>query len=333
MGKTLPDREMIVRYLLGEINDAEQLDMVEQYFENEELYNELLEVEARLLDEYASDRLEPDKKKRFAAYLNRLPDGKEKLAFANSLKQIVDEEVAPTNPDVVKRSTRPSGMVSAEAPPAFWQMVVAFLRRRASSVSVAVCLLAAVLGLVWLSINQGQISEHSQRLQEQLAQREAQDRELRAKLSEMERDLQDTRDRIDKLSGELNQERLKSEQQAQEIARLREQPSPFEVWTLTASRRVGGPPDEMTLRRGRKYVRIEVPIGAGEPQGSYSAVLQTTEAQQILEQRGLRAISGSRGKVVVWRVDADRFTGSVYKLTLVAPDGVTFEYYFRVTKR
>ena len=333
MGKTPPDREMMVRYLLGEINDPEQLDMVEQYFADEELYNELLEVEARLLDEYANDRLEPDKKKRFAAYLNRLPDGKEKLAFAHSLKQIIAEEVAPANHGAIERSTRPSGMVSAEALPAFWQMIIALLQRPALSVSAAVCLLVAVLGLVWLIYNQGQISDHNQRLQEQLAQREAQDRERRARLSEMERDLQDSRDRIDKLSGELDQERLKSEEQAQEIARLLEQPSPFEVWTLTASRKGIGPSDTMTLHRGRKYVRIEVPIGAGEPLGSYSAVLQTTEGQQILEQRGLRVISGSRGKAVVLRVDAGRFTGSVYQLTLIAPDAVAFEYFFNVTKR
>jgi hypothetical protein len=86
-----PETEnLISRYLLGELPDAECEAFEVRYFAESGLFDEITAVEAHLVDDYARGRLEPPVRKRFEQHYLNHPRRRERAAFAEALTATID---------------------------------------------------------------------------------------------------------------------------------------------------------------------------------------------------------------------------------------------------
>lgn len=335
MKQTVPDRSRLARYLMGELEEPE-MEMVESYFEDQELFEELLEVEDELIEKFVCGKLSPSERKRFAGYLDRLPDGRERLKLAAALIEVADQEQedASTNPS--QADPAPLKPANVERVSLVESLLGLIKRQRpVFQFALAAVFVIAAGGALWLFIQNRQLSSINSQLREQLAEREQEQTALREKTGQLQQQAEATGTRLDQSEAELEQERQRRDEQAQEIASLRGLPSPVDEWALSPPemRDALGAADTVVLRRGAKLVSIILPIKRGDQSGSYSAVLQTTEGDRVDERQRLPIISRKGGKAAVFRIDANKLDATGYKLTLIDPQGLAHDYYFNVTKR
>lgn len=86
------DRAVLIKYLLGDLSEKKELEVAERYFEDDDLFEELLDVEDELLDKYARRKLTTKEQAGFKEYLDRLPDGRQKLEFAKFLMRVIADQ-------------------------------------------------------------------------------------------------------------------------------------------------------------------------------------------------------------------------------------------------
>jgi len=82
-------REIIRRYILGDLTEAARAELAERYFMDEELFDEVLDVESELLDQFVRGELSADERKKFNDYLTLLPDRATRLAGAFVLRSLI----------------------------------------------------------------------------------------------------------------------------------------------------------------------------------------------------------------------------------------------------
>ena len=326
LDKELNERELLVKYLLGELSEAERSGIAERYFEDDDCFNELLDVENELLDRYVCESLTRKERDAFRRYLERLPDGREKEAVARSLIRLADgdnesarkilNEHAP-----VAGSWPQSPRNSTSKPRAMLQY------------TVAASLVLMVLGLTFLFFQIRRLSNAND--------------QLRVRISglESEKDLLEQRahgshpdagsEHVRELEEQLRLEQQANEAHAQRLASLQPGKPVVASWMLTSAFRSASTPDSVTLPKSAKIVSINIPIESNEQVSTYRAIIQTTTGGQRLELAGLRADKPRRS--VSLKLPADYFAETAYKLTLVGTDKDAPEpardYYFKVNRR
>src|SRR3989442_8446763 len=88
----IPDRDVLIRYLLGGLSSYERSEVARHYFEADDLFDELLDVENYLFDQYVRGSLNEPERAAFERYLKSLPDGQQKLAVSIALMEMTNEE-------------------------------------------------------------------------------------------------------------------------------------------------------------------------------------------------------------------------------------------------
>ena len=88
-------RNTLREYLIGSLDEAERERLEESLLSSDDLYDELLIAEDELVDDYVQDRLKPDEVEKLRAYLDRLPEGRKKVAFARALRLRAEAGGAP----------------------------------------------------------------------------------------------------------------------------------------------------------------------------------------------------------------------------------------------
>jgi len=78
------DRSMI-RYLLGQLPDAERDELEDRYFSDDEVHEQLLAVEEELIDAYVHEALTPEDKACFESRFLTSPERRQKIEFARAL--------------------------------------------------------------------------------------------------------------------------------------------------------------------------------------------------------------------------------------------------------
>jgi hypothetical protein len=82
--KTSPDG-FLIRYLLGELAEEEQVQLEEQFFADEEIYQQLLAVEDELKYEYAQGGLTPQRRQSFEKRFLATDADRQKVALAGAI--------------------------------------------------------------------------------------------------------------------------------------------------------------------------------------------------------------------------------------------------------
>jgi|GEM_PF-3357127 len=317
------------RYLLGQLNEQERDELAEEYFTNEELFDELLEIENELFDQCARDELSPAEKKQFAGYVRSLPDGEYKLATAQALLNTANVQTSiaeEKKPDVESVS--------------WWQSLQAFLSGKylVSQYALGGALLIAVAFMIYFYAKQKDVNRVNEQLlaQRSQAEREKEILEQQAQTSQQKNDAQQTR--IQQLEEELEEAKKKQSEAGKDKPQDKEPSTISSIIALflTPALRSGGTPDILHLKPETRTVSLTARIESREQIMRYRATLQRIDegVKQILTKDNLKPYGKPQKQQVTLSISAKQLPSGNYKLTLQgrAADGIEIaqDYYFNV---
>src|ERR1051325_4190989 len=152
------DEQLMVQYLLGELPEAEQLRLEEQYFTDDEAYQQLLALEDELRYDYAQGALAPLQRERFEKRFLTFPAERQRVELAGAIMHKVAE--------ARERAVRESELATQEAKP-WWTSWLAFFsfQHPALQFSLAAAGLVVLLGGAWLIYETLQLRTQLDRLQ------------------------------------------------------------------------------------------------------------------------------------------------------------------------
>jgi hypothetical protein len=319
-----PDRETLIAYFLRELSEERRSEIAGRYFEDDDFFFELLDVENELIEKYVRGSLNKREHEGFKHYLARLPDGRLKEATAGALLQFADAEKAKSQ-QILNEFARSRFSL--------WEKLRNSLpKRRPMLQYIAAASLVALAIALLLSFSKiKRLRNHNDQLRAEIAslEREKESHERNAENSQSESK------RVRQVEEQLKLEQQANEAQAQRLATLQPTTPVIASWTLTAAFRSATAPDEVTLPRSARFVSVTIPIDGEEQIQIYRAIIQTTTGEDLREQKGLRA--NKAGNSVTLKLPSDYFKETSYKLTLVGKDKDAVElardYYFTVRRR
>jgi hypothetical protein len=298
---------IMTRYLLGELSEPERAALEQEYFSDPQLFDQLVQTENDLIDDYVRGRLSSPLRERFEQCCVTDPKRRVRLRFAEALATRLDAIEESSSAAAVA----PRPVHDALARHSLWAQMIARLRnaRPMPAFATALVVLFVAAG-VWYFIN-------TTRLRREL--REAEDARVRAEQRELalRQGIDSERTRSEQLASELG--RLQSEQQnARPNQTPPNQPLPaFASLILTVGGARGahtGPPATLVIPTRTMTVRIQLNLTDND-YPSYAAVLQTADGEQLFKREGLQSRSQARPHLVVI-VPANRFANGDYILTL-----------------
>jgi cell division protein FtsB len=307
--------ELMRRYLLGALPEAEQLRLEERFFADSETLEQIWAVENELIDAYVRDQLTGAERAQFERHYLAAPDHRERVAFARELLHVADETGAAEAANVIARA----------APPAesFWTKLLASLRAPQFALGAAAAAVLLLLAGGWWFIN------------ERARWREQAQAELRA--AEQQRLEQEK---------QLAQQRARTEALNAELERLRQQPSPVaptpapraSVFSFLLLPTIRGGEQQPTLKipPGTDQVRFQMKLERND-YPRYQVSLRPVDGGATVELPRVNVVSRRAGALVSVNLPAAKLTRGDYILTLTGVDssGATEQvnrYFFRVSK-
>ncbi len=132
------DSEELKRYLFFETGETERGRLEERFFDDDELFYELLDLENDLTDRYARNELGENDQRRFESSLAKSPERRAKLANAETLQTFIKEE-----------TNLVATVKFEEESPNFWERTASFFGLNAAKFQYAT---AALLFLLLVGI-------------------------------------------------------------------------------------------------------------------------------------------------------------------------------------
>lgn len=114
MERRAENKKLLLRYLMGEISDAEQNRLEACYLSDEDLFEDLLLAEDELLDGYARDEFSEHERKRIEKHFLRSHARREKVLFIRTLMRYSASHPLCAQPESVplKRLSWWRGLIS-----------------------------------------------------------------------------------------------------------------------------------------------------------------------------------------------------------------------------
>lgn len=138
MSRNAVKTDMLTRFLLGDLPEDERARVEDSFLGDGELFEQLLDAENDLVDDYVADRLGAGERERFERNYLPLPEHREKVAAAKFLRR---QREAKTN------------LVDVSAGTSFLQSIKAFFGAwHLAPTAVAFALLLLLVGSVWLAL-------------------------------------------------------------------------------------------------------------------------------------------------------------------------------------
>jgi hypothetical protein len=320
---SLNQHSLLRSYLLGNLSQDESLALTEKCFEDEVLFDELLEVENELLDEYVSERLTFDERKKFEGYLSKQPDGKAKLATAYILRKSALEKFS--TPKVLLK-TEPSLLHT------MWQTISdLFLGKKFFfQYGLATLALVLVFGSLYLLYIKNWRQSNDNRLQAghtQPGQPEPSPEPVQP----------NTNNGDSKNKNETVEPSPKPKPSSSPQKSPQQSTTSFATLILTPALRGGATTDTLKISKDTKFARLQMKVDSDEMVANYKAVLQTTDGNIILTQEKLKPGFSKGGRFVVLQLNTSQLNEESYKLTLIGrtTSGIEIpqEFRFNVVKK
>lgn len=306
------DNEILVRYLLGELSEAELERVENYYFSDGEVFEQLLIVEDEIIDAYVRGELSIEEGERFAEYFLQSPERREKIAFAEAWQAFIAKQHQtnhPHQPDQQPQS-------------AFKQK--SFLIPLAASVILAV-------GAALLLIDRMSLKGDLDRAQSQIARLEERQRSLEDRIGEQA-------SHSEELSRILEEERIRQNNTSTDQS-LGEQISPATVvFALSASgSRGGGESKPLIINSETKQVQLRASFSSYD-YTRFSAVLKTLDGAETHRWSDLKPRLRQSTGTIVLALPADKLSDGYYTLivsgaTSSRAEEVVEEYAVRVVRR
>ena len=328
------DEGFIVRYLLGDLSEQEQVGVEDRAFSDADYLQNILAVEADLIDEYVRGGLDQNERRQFETRFLASSERRQKVDFAKALARVTGESVA------TETVRRPALTVT---PDKWRHSFIASLRGASLAVrfSFAAASVVFVIGIALLVAQ-------TVKLRGEIKQLQAERRERQQNQQTLEQQFADERARNQELAAAFQreqQQRERNEEVIHELERGRDdsenkpsQPTVLSFVLLPGVSRSGGAPPKLTVPLAARFVRLQIGIEPGDEYKSFGVELLTQGGQHLWSQKNLSARSGRAGRVVVLNLPAGLLGAGQYELALkgVTEEGKTEDvgfYYFEVLKK
>jgi len=320
--EALLSEQKIVRYLLGELSEEEQVEIEDLAFENQKVLQEIVAVEQDLIDNFISGDIPEAQRYAFASHFFASEERRKKLAFARALATVVNQRPAPD--------------IDVATVPSWRTKLAAFFSSPIAAYSFGVASLLLFFVGSWLVVDRIRLRSEIAQLRTAQESQTAQNRQL-------EKDLADERLR--------NQELMANRGTPPSLAPTPEiQPeSPPKPTTPTSpvvvalsllpgiSRGSNSVP-QLAIAHDVSLVSLKIGIDPQENYRRYRVELRTENGRQVLAQGNLLARVGARGRSIPLSVPASALGNGRYELTLkgITESGTSEDvgfYYFDVVKK
>lgn len=305
MAKDPVSDDLMMRYLLGDVSDQEQVRLEEHYFGDDGVFEQMSALEDELIDDYVRGELGEPQRKQFELHFLNSAERRRKLAFAEAFTRYLSK--APVVAPAAKPETwreRITEWLGLRGAPARWAFAATFA--------------AVLLGGLWLV-------QENWRLRTQLRQMQAKQTELRQ--------------REEQLSRQLAQLQLPPIEGAPVPDGARSQPRSLPIVALTlvpGVLRSSAEQKTLIIPPGPHLVRLQLDLDK-QTYDSYLASLETAEGIRVWSKEGLETMPERGGSTVVLKLPSSLLNNKDYILKLrgVRSGGVADEiaaYGFRVVK-
>ena len=336
------DSETLKRYLFYEASDAERGQIESRFFDDDQLFYELLDLENDLTDRYSRNELDESDKKRYAASLEKSPERRVKLANADALQSFIKEEFALNAP-----------LIDAEKSSNFREKFNAFFGLKTANFQYATAALLFLLlaGIGFLIYERQRDAQELARLREsenqrtaQIEQQEAALREQLKTIEERERNLQielgGERGQTEILTEQLEREQAEKTRLTRELEALKKQKNlpvqPFAPTMATVilapigGKGIGG--DEVKVIRlssNAANVSVTLQIPKESTAATFSVRLNSAPLAGNLKPRSTK----SGGKYITVNLSAKSLSFEKENLlTATGDDGSRYNFALRVQK-
>jgi len=288
-------KQTLIKYLLGELPELEQTSLEQKYFADPQLFDQLVEAENDLADQYARGELSAETRRRFEQHYLTHPARRERVRFADLLTARLDRAAALPSTAVPAESWRRRLLSALQGPKLVWAF------------SVALVLLIAVV--VWFAIQ-------TRRLHQELAAKEAEQLASGQRQHELQQQLAGERSRAEELASAVD--RMRSGGGASQSSAP---PTPAAalvaslVLNLTGVRGTqSSPPPRLVIEPDTVQARIQLNLSDNDYQ-KYSVAIQSADGKQIFKREGLRS-SGKTRTSLSLVVPTNKLSSGDYILTL-----------------
>ncbi len=324
MAADLNNEKLITRYLLGDLPEAQQIEIEDRAFADKEYLALVTAVENDVIDEYVRRELSETDRRKFESRFLASAERRKRVEFAKALARV---------PVAVERT-----VVSQPAQWTWRDSLYAFFVGLNPALKFAVVggALFFVMGGVWM------LGE-TMRLRNQLTQLQAQNQ---SRQNELQQRVEAEHRRNEELNAQLSQEKQQREQSDESLRQLSETgdettPAPRPVIAslllLPGLARGGSEKSSLKLADDTRLVRLQIGIDPDEPYKTFAVDLRTSAGRQVWTRENLSARTRGRARAVTLTLPASALKPGDYELRLSAhSEGGASEdigfYYFSVRK-
>jgi len=324
LGTTPLNEDMIVRYLLGELPEEQQVEIEDRAFQDRETEEAILAAESDLIDEYVRGEIPAAQRNRFESHFLASEQRRRKVEFARALAAVADHESEASAPVVAARQP-----VSERRP--WW----AFFGNLSpvGQLALAGAMLLLVFGVGWSIRDQLQ-------LRSQLRQLRAQQQSQEERRKSLEEQITAERTHNGELAEQLEQ--LRQEEAARALQQKEpELPGPSSILSLIlmpgVSRGGSGDVPKVTVSPDVKAVRLQIGIDPRDDYPHYAVTISGPGGARVLAQSNLVARPTRGGKAIGVNLPAKQLGPGRHEVSLKGNNGSTDEdlgfYYFEVRKQ
>ncbi len=325
MKQKTQDHRIIVRYLLRELAEKEQVRLEEQYFTDDGWFEQLLAVEEELIDDYVQGQLSRRERERFEKYFLTTPQRRQRVEFAKALIHYVSEE---------QKESASASVAPSPKPDPWWRSMLNFLVTPYPILqpAFATAVVVMMLGGAWLFVQ-------TMHLRDQLAQFQMERTEGLERKRGLQPEPNDQAEQIRELAEKLENEKRQREQLEQKLAKAQPTQPAVVSFALGAGalRDIEGA-KRLVIPRAAEVVQLQPDFDDEGEYKSYRAAIKTAEGEEVWSRAELQARTTDAGKTVLLNVPALVFGENDYILTLIGVTSakeieVVENYHFNVVKR
>jgi len=209
MKQRADSEKLMIRYLLGDVPEDEQIRIEERFFTDDEYFEQLLALEDDLIDDYVNGELTDREREQFEEYFLASPTRRQRVEFAKTFMRA--GSLLPLAEIAMPGEARPE-------PVPWWRNVMVFWR--AQSLPRRFALAASVvlaLGGSWLIVNTMRLRNHVKQLQAERGESQRREQELLQHIAGLSQESE----RVTELSTQLNRERNERRRLGQQVAEQR----------------------------------------------------------------------------------------------------------------
>ena len=328
MNMATNSEKLIARYLLGELPEAQQVEIEDRAFQDKEYLASITAVENDLIDEYVRDEMPDEVRRRFENRFLASAERRKRVDFAKALTKVGAEYALGE-----KSINAPVAISWRDSLEAFFSS----LNPVAKFAMAAIVLLVLVEG-AWL------ITE-TLRLRNRLTTLQAENQSRQNERQTLEQQMELERRRNDELAARLNHEKQQREQSDESLRQLSETqntPAPRPVIAsltlLPGLSRGAGDKPGLVIAPDTRLVRLQIGIDPEEQFKTFAVDLRTVAGRQVWTRENLTARNRRGARSIALTLPATALKPGEYELRLtgVSEGGATQDvgfYYFDVRKK